>query len=171
MTKTHRTVCKNCGDVFQAERKDRIFCSKSCNAVYHRSPNRGNKSDALLTCDYCGSSFKRRVSYSRFCNIDCYSAYRNESAKRCYPTNGGYLRYSHNHPDPELRAQYVHVVVFRSAYPDAVCSACGGVYEHVHHKDENPQNNSLSNLEPLCASCHHRHHAIKNKLGHKSKEL
>lgn len=29
---------------------------------------------------------------------------------------------------------------------------------HVHHKDKNPKNNDLSNLQTLCASCHLKYH-------------
>jgi len=34
----------------------------------------------------------------------------------------------------------------------------------IHHKDGNPLNNSLENLEVLCRSCHEKHHrGKKNK--------
>lgn len=42
------------------------------------------------------------------------------------------------------------------------CEQCGSRQNlHVHHADENPLNNTPSNLVTLCASCHqrwHRHH-------------
>jgi 5-methylcytosine-specific restriction endonuclease McrA len=36
------------------------------------------------------------------------------------------------------------------------CQDCGatGVPLDVHHRDGDPANNALSNLEPLCRSCH-----------------
>lgn len=41
----------------------------------------------------------------------------------------------------------------------SVCSRCGFVAEHlcqidVHHRDGDPTNNDLTNLEDLCANCH-----------------
>jgi hypothetical protein len=40
------------------------------------------------------------------------------------------------------------------------CELCGGVCGLcVHHRDENPLNNSQSNLQTLCASCHRRSHS------------
>ena len=40
---------------------------------------------------------------------------------------------------------------------DGVCARCGGSLEkgfHRHHKDGNPMNNSIDNLELLCPECH-----------------
>jgi len=40
---------------------------------------------------------------------------------------------------------------------DGVCTRCGGTLAHGfhrHHKDGNPHNNSIDNLELLCAECH-----------------
>lgn len=36
------------------------------------------------------------------------------------------------------------------------CSICGGDCPQVHHIDENPSNNDLLNLLPLCPNCHLR---------------
>lgn len=42
--------------------------------------------------------------------------------------------------------------------PGRVCERCGGLGNVVHHKDENPWNNVLDNLERLCRACHMNHH-------------
>lgn len=34
------------------------------------------------------------------------------------------------------------------------CAICGADRPHVHHIDEDPANNSLDNLLPLCPNCH-----------------
>lgn len=42
------------------------------------------------------------------------------------------------------------------------CEVCGRKdlsRKYVHHKDENPQNNSQGNLITLCGSCHRRSHS------------
>lgn len=42
----------------------------------------------------------------------------------------------------------------------AACQLCGKTGRlHVHHVDENPQNNAESNLKTLCPSCHRRAHS------------
>lgn len=46
---------------------------------------------------------------------------------------------------------------------DPLCSRCGFEGDstnrlHVHHEDENPANNDLSNLSILCRKCHVLHH-------------
>ena len=51
------------------------------------------------------------------------------------------------------------------------CESCGSyldnVKPHIHHKDGNPRNNKLSNLQVLCPNCHSRKH---DKPRRKSKE-
>lgn len=45
------------------------------------------------------------------------------------------------------------------------CEICGKVRKlHVHHRDENPFNNVIGNLQTLCVSCHRRSHS-PNYLG------
>ena len=40
------------------------------------------------------------------------------------------------------------------------CEACGRASRlHVHHRDENPLNNTPGNLQTLCVSCHRRTHS------------
>ena len=51
------------------------------------------------------------------------------------------------------------------AYPPE-CNRCKktNCKLEVHHKDENRDNNLVSNLEILCLSCHKRHHKSKKTL-------
>lgn len=49
-----------------------------------------------------------------------------------------------------------------------ICNRCGkkskfGRKIHVHHKDRNPDNNELINVEILCAKCHAHEHKNWNK--------
>lgn len=39
------------------------------------------------------------------------------------------------------------------------CELCGNPAKHVHHRDENPINNTPSNLQSLCVSCHRLSHS------------
>jgi len=42
------------------------------------------------------------------------------------------------------------------------CEKCGhslkDVKPHIHHKDQNPKNNKLTNLQVLCPNCHSNAH-------------
>ena len=44
------------------------------------------------------------------------------------------------------------------------CERCGERAVLVHHRDHDPSNNDLANLEPLCRACHEREHAGKGAL-------
>lgn len=44
------------------------------------------------------------------------------------------------------------------------CERCGNPRGlHVHHRDNNPFNNELDNLERICPSCHLKHHRPRAK--------
>lgn len=46
------------------------------------------------------------------------------------------------------------------------CNICGKLGEQVHHRDENRENNNLSNLQILCVKCHkHVHRKYKKFRG------
>jgi len=47
----------------------------------------------------------------------------------------------------------------RNLIPEGPCFICGAVGQHVNHKDRNPRNYSLDNLELLCKKCHSQQHA------------
>jgi hypothetical protein len=52
---------------------------------------------------------------------------------------------------PEWKVEQVYIA------QDGACIKCGNSLEHGfhrHHKDGNPANNSIVNLELLCAECH-----------------
>jgi hypothetical protein len=50
------------------------------------------------------------------------------------------------------------------------CSICGTNNPHIHHIDENPSNNNLDNLIPLCPNCHGNiHHPTSHISANKLK--
>jgi len=73
--------------------------------------------------------------------------------KRQYyrPRNRTRFRPKTRHPDPE---DYYNVL--RKAGRNlCVCEQCGSDYRiTIHHKDGNPYNQSIENLEVLCWNCH-----------------
>ena len=58
-----------------------------------------------------------------------------------------------SHPRPP--AQVYYEVLRQAGRNLCVCARCGSDYKiTIHHKDGNPFNNSLENLEVLCWNCH-----------------
>ena len=49
-----------------------------------------------------------------------------------------------------------HEVLMRDNFQCTVCANSHNLI--IHHRDENNQNNKLSNLQTLCRGCHSRHH-------------
>jgi len=154
--------CRFCGDSFQApESQDRVYCSRQC---YEQSRNRQQ-----ATCSKCGDKFTHPSSDDRkYCSRTCFEsvhskrmagennpAYKDGSAadKRC-------------HRGPHW-SRIRRRVYERDEY---TCQRCGvkcisrGDYDgtngeriiQAHHINgyESPEDNDLSELVTLCASCH-----------------
>lgn len=50
-----------------------------------------------------------------------------------------------------------------------VCNRCTAEAVLIHHKDHDRKNNKPENLEPLCKSCHQRHHETRDEKGRYTK--
>ena len=103
------------------------------------------------TCRHCGKELVRkrfpsgledatRFALRKFCNRRCMAASMEGTIKILNAKNS--RRQSAKRVRP-------------------TCEACGTSKRkmHVHHRDENPLNNSPSNLRTLCVSCHSRSHS------------
>ena len=78
-------------------------------------------------------SFTRR----RTCGRECASRFKTLQAGRVLPT------------DSAMRNAAKRLI------PPGACEICGiGGKTHVHHKDKNPQNSNIANLQRLCPRCH-----------------
>jgi hypothetical protein len=80
-----------------------------------------------------------------------------------------YVTTTPNHPGTKMKDHdktYVakHVVIMENSLGRILRKG-----EEVHHKDENPENNALSNLELISKAKHQRQHALKEKRWEKSK--
>ena len=51
---------------------------------------------------------------------------------------------------PRIYLKYMERLVSNNT----VCSYCNNKAQTIHHKDENRDNNTISNLLPLCHECH-----------------
>ncbi len=52
----------------------------------------------------------------------------------------------------------------RRLVPPGPCVVCGKVGKHINHKDRNPWNNSLENLERVCVKCHNQQHSMEERV-------
>jgi hypothetical protein len=74
----------------------------------------------------------------------------------------GYLAFTASQANGEHARKHLHVVIAEWKIGRKLLED-----ESVHHDDENKLNNDPNNLIIMTKSEHARHHAIKNRLGHK----
>lgn len=99
-------------------------------------------------CEYCRKPMERKrwsngklqswqhYNNQKYCNRNCMIA-----SMKSNPKIGTSWMTVHYHA--------------RNLLPDGCCEICGSEKNvDVHHKDGNPKNNDLSNLQRLCRSCH-----------------
>lgn len=110
---------------------------------------RPRKPDPEKKCKFCGV----RLSRKRQGNGELEGLWtfnrRKFCGKRC--SDHGKLR----QPMTPNAGRYQAQVLFKAER----CNRCTATERlHRHHIDEDPTNNTLSNIEILCAACHVRHH-------------
>ena len=98
-------------------------------------------------CLWCDSLFKPNRKDKQFCSKPCYKQHGKK-----YKGHSTGNRENINH---KLRHKNRPYLVYRKL----VCERCGFIPEHpcqldVDHVDGNHQNNSIENLQTLCACCH-----------------
>jgi predicted nucleic acid-binding Zn-ribbon protein len=160
--KTEPRNCLNCGTRFQASlrelrRGNAKFCSLRCSSQYNtkRRPRKLKQ----FTCAHCGKNFFRKPSSEKnsksglmFCSKTCKDrAQRIDGCPELHPAHYGVGKYV------KYRDRALKNLPHR-------CSKCG--YDthptvlEVHHRDGDRLNNSISNLQFLCPTCHAVHHFL-----------
>ena len=141
-------------------------CSRACRTevIKQRFAQRISR-EAKRVCQTCGILYgrkkkknhpgyegKKQFALSRFCSRVCARQVFRKDAKEL-STNG-------------LAWRAAKAV--RGFKMQMVCERCGkkkedGVIIDIHHKDQDRTNNSRSNLEILCKTCHIKHHQGSRK--------
>lgn len=126
--------CKTCNKEFTAIflNKNKEYCSLAC---IQRHP-----------CQLCGITITGRKTFQggekKYCGRKCANFVNvTLKSKKAYVPKGF----------AQTLNNYGKIICERCKYDDVNCLC-------VHHKDGNRNNNSLDNLETLCANCHHKEH-------------
>lgn len=125
-----------------------------------RSKTRINKKCLFCNKDIFVSPYLQRIGSGKFCNAECYAKWQSEN--RVFEKN-----YSWKGGSEHTYRCHARRIIKKHNIPQ-ICSFCGAA-KHIiiHHKDKNVKNNALSNLQPLCSSCHVNLHY---KLSKKTKQ-
>jgi len=138
--------CKECGEPYEdiEHRKNRKFCSQSCNALYNNRLRGFKLKDKIKKKCICGSE-----TLNKFCSRDCYYfslknevIYKIKNNVACHErTLKKYLIDTHGEKCMECGWYKIHPVT-------------GKVPIQLDHIDGNFENNCLDNLRLLCPNCH-----------------
>ena len=140
--------CVSCGNPLGRQAK--MFCSKTCRFA-------GNLIKAQ--CNHCGKSFNTRIHLVRskrgkFCSIEC--GHLGKRNGKVVEFNGKVYTKSHGYFVSTIERTFLHrdIWVFHNGpIPSGYV---------IHHKDENKENNYISNLQLMERGEHTRHHMKKN---------
>lgn len=147
--------CLNCNKDInpkksELKRGNGKFCSISCSVQYQHRTKLKPKSNVI--CSYCKKPFYKspsRMKRSKSGLFFCCREHKNIAQR----ING----IKEIHPSHFNNGSSVYRDIAFREYPHK-CNRCD--YDEntlaliVHHKDRDRSNNSLSNLEIICANCH-----------------
>jgi len=123
----------------------------------------------MKTCSKCGESktleefsFCKKNGTQRYCK-NCRSKYAKDNREKINEqARVWYAIKSWDYKTLGKRVQFRRTKVYQLLKYHGMC-ACGAREDLcVHHKDENPLNNKVTNLEIMCRPCHSRFHAKKH---------
>lgn len=161
--------CTNCG----AETGKRKFCGYVCNYRYHNR-TRTLKPNVKYKCVVCGKSVEKWVAPSmhlkggntfEFCSRTCAGVGRRGAGHHAWKGGrqvdlGGYVRlHTPNHPNADAKG---YVLEHRLKMEKKL-----GRYltadEVVHHRNDNPSDNRIQNLQLFPDNAAHKAHHMKNR--------
>ncbi len=173
-------LCKQCGIEFKVSKyrsKTAKYCSRRCLALAYRV-------QIETECKICGKKFEHissRANKAKYCSRKCYyKSLKNKGSKKfiCKFCRKEFL------DSPSKKRIYCSRACINKDYKTKWkkdfkdikkimkirnmikhCDRCGfSEYPEIlsiHHKDNNPKNNDITNLEILCPNCHSIRHLKK----------
>lgn len=155
--------CKNSNSLRNHER----LCKSNPNRDAETLSRNRKWVDNKLKCKYC-DEFKHVSSISRHenaCNSNlanqkecpvCYSIFSTKGTTCSYSCSNTYFRSGENNPN--WKESSYRTTCF--LYHKKECIICGEAnIVEVHHMDEDKENNTPSNLMPLCPTHHQYYHS------------
>lgn len=176
-------TCVDCGSIYEAIMKDAKFCKPCRNKVRLSKISQKPKAIINVECTVCKNLIRdarKSQKYCQDCKQEAYKKVKKEKAlatkkqgvsttitcKTCQET---VTRTGAN----QKRCSYCsnirnyRRIAFENLLP--ICNRCDSRVtvktSNVHHKDRDRKNDSLSNLEILCISCHRDEHTRRDRLG------
>lgn len=153
-------TCSQCGRLFHPQygrEETSAFCSNSCYLRHRWGTTPQNR------CRLCGADIsqtgKRRQKYCSFeCRVNGQAGQARHRALIRYGKNGAYrARRVPEHPKADCKGYVMeHRLVMEQFLGRMLRSD-----EIVHHKDGNPANNALSNLELMLKTEHDSLHSVE----------
>lgn len=171
-------ICATCGKQFTSRVINAKYCSDECNphSTLNRFKTHRDKPQQYKPkpCERCHKDFVptgSSVKYCDECKVELKKLHDLRKPIIKCPCCGGYYIRKGNHQKwcefcrfKQMSTYNYRTIAFEN-FPH-VCNRCGKpvtlTTSHVHHKDRNPKNNELSNLEILCVKCHRREHVVRD---------
>lgn len=147
--KKRKQICGFCEKEYITRVEHSKYCSPKCRD--RMRPNRQptwNHLKKPIYCEFCREEFyikNDKSNKGRFCSRQCSGMFLIATGELNYVTKA-FIFYENK------------------------CNRCGIDDDRVlcvHHIDHNRKNNDLSNLEIVCANCHHKHHYERGKTRRK----
>jgi hypothetical protein len=149
--KGHRGVCWRCGKSVSPGKKGCVSCLESDRKRVLETRRERTRLGLCLSCDQVRSPISRQFCAEHRIKNHDYHAKR-ERGKPNKPQKARSLRYRYGENGEKAWLRDL-----------GVCRTCETTNNvHIHHIDENKQNNSLENLICLCFFCHKAVHALIN---------
>ena len=146
----------------QYKRKSNTNCFLCGNPIYRRPVelNRGR----VFCSQVCYGQSNRKETPCTICKKPILaSANKKTCSRACANTHRAGIKYNIGSPRDKVKDQRSLKLRLLKERGER-CQRCG--YSkieilHVHHKDRNPNNNELSNLELICPNCHYEEHYLE----------
>lgn len=159
--------CQNCGQKFvvKSPKNTRAkFCTRRCCLADFRKRHRAKLRDYSLKWA-AENRLRSREIKTRWNRSESGTVNRLEWRKRNWPEiKARYLEGYHADPDT-LKGRQRSRKILQQHDSEMLCRICGSSsLVECHHRDLNPRNSCLENLEWLCSECHKWIHTEIRKL-------